>query len=74
MINVSHVSDANKKPIDIMKLLESFIIQEVQTLQKVVTIRLQALVELAKTGKKNIKAQMKETKGDLNFPVHYSQR
>lgn len=55
------MNGANKKPIDIMKLLESFIIQEVQTLQKVVTIRLQAIVELAKTDKKSIKAQMKET-------------
>lgn len=70
----SYVNDENKKLSDLMKSLESFSFQEVQTLQKAVTNRFRCLEELAKTDKKSIVARTKEIRGDLTLPVSHRVR
>lgn len=70
----SYVNDENKKLSDLMKSLESFSIQEVQTLQKAVTNRFRCLEELVKTDKKSTVAQTKEIRGDLTLPVSHRVR
>lgn len=53
----THMKEENKQtknPTDLMKALEALTVQEVQTLQKATTNRVQALEELIKIDRKNI--------------------
>ena len=63
------MQNENQKLIDLMKSLEIFTGQDIQTLEKIVIRRFVLMKELARTVKQGEGVQAKENSKDLSSPV-----